>query len=91
MTLGCDKNYFQFEFNLQKLEDHWSTSDSKLFLEDMIELPGTVYMHDDYKWGILKKRTSAKYQLWKEINVSEINIQNTEKYDDIYFCIIFFF
>lgn len=47
MTLGCDKNYFQFEFNLQKLEDHWSTSDSKLFLEDMIELPGTVYMHDE--------------------------------------------
>lgn len=46
MTLGSDKNNFKFEFNLQKV-DHWSISDSKLFLEDMTELPGTVYMHDE--------------------------------------------
>lgn len=46
MTLGCDKNNFKFEFNLQKV-DHWSTSDNKLFLEDVIELPGTVSVHDE--------------------------------------------
>lgn len=31
LWLGCDKNNFKFEFNLSRAEDHWSTSDNRLF------------------------------------------------------------